>query len=144
MSPSVVGIDLGTTNCALSYRDLNQGRSEVLPIPQLTSPGTVEERVLLPSFLYLCRSEEFPEGSLAYLLESGLLFLPRAKKELLPDQFFDEGGRCRGLSIGCQRIECAPNAVSQAITAQANTCRTLSAAAECSRAYSPTKMMCTA
>jgi len=33
-------------------------------IPQLTAPGTVEERFLLPSFLYLSSSQEFPEGSL--------------------------------------------------------------------------------
>src|SRR3989442_10883834 len=65
MSQYVVGIDLGTTNCALSHRDLNEGGSRVLPIPQLISPGTIEERVLLPSFLYLAKPEEFPDGSLA-------------------------------------------------------------------------------
>ncbi|MHB8879148.1 MAG: Hsp70 family protein [Myxococcaceae bacterium] len=37
----------------------------VLPIPQLTAPGTVEERLLLPSFLYLSAEREFPPGSLA-------------------------------------------------------------------------------
>jgi len=37
----------------------------VLPIPQLTSPGTVESRQLLPSFLYLAAENEFPAGSLA-------------------------------------------------------------------------------
>lgn len=65
MTRYVVGIDLGTTNSALSYRDLDQKAGEVLAIPQLTAPGTVEERSLLPSFLYLPNPGEFPEGALA-------------------------------------------------------------------------------
>lgn len=65
-----VGIDLGTTHSALSYQRLDaaQGRGPqqpVLPVPQLTAPGTVEERQLLPSFLYLPADEEFPKGALA-------------------------------------------------------------------------------
>ena len=36
-----------------------------MPVPQLTAPGTVEERLLLPSFLYLASEQEFPPGSLA-------------------------------------------------------------------------------
>ena len=66
----VIGIDLGTTNCALSHYDLavSQGRDwqqSILAIPQLTAPGAVEERPLLPSFLYLPNSAEFGEGTLA-------------------------------------------------------------------------------
>ena len=65
-----IGIDLGTTHCALSYQrlDATGGRGAqqaVLPIPQLTSPGTVESLMLLPSFLYLAAENEFPAGSLA-------------------------------------------------------------------------------
>lgn len=65
-----IGIDLGTTHSALSYFDLNasKGRGSeqhMLGIPQLTGVGTVEERPLLPSFLYLPNAEEFPAGSLA-------------------------------------------------------------------------------
>src|SRR5688572_23187286 len=65
-----IGIDLGTTHCALSYQrlDAEGGRGAqqaVLPIPQLTAPGTVESRQLLPSFLYLAADAEFPAGSLA-------------------------------------------------------------------------------
>jgi hypothetical protein len=50
-----VGIDLGTTNSALAYcaLDSEQPRVELLPIPQLVAPATIEERPLLPSFLYL-------------------------------------------------------------------------------------------
>lgn len=65
-----VGIDLGTTHSALSYLalDAEKGRGAhqaVLPVPQLTAPGTVEARLLLPSFLYLPADAEFPPGSLA-------------------------------------------------------------------------------
>src|SRR5256885_10940985 len=56
-----IGIDLGTTHCALSYVDRQASDGEkveqgVLDIPQLTGPSSVEARPLLPSFLY--RSEE--------------------------------------------------------------------------------------
>ena len=50
-----VGIDLGTTHCVLSYIDTTNedARVEVMQIPQLTAPGTVETRSQLGSFLYL-------------------------------------------------------------------------------------------
>ncbi len=48
---SVIGIDLGTTNCALAYTD---GESvEQFAIPQLVHPGEVREESLLPSFVFL-------------------------------------------------------------------------------------------
>ncbi|MGR5211185.1 Hsp70 family protein [Vibrio rotiferianus] len=49
-----VGIDLGTTHCVMSFVDTHDedARVEVMPIPQLTSPGTVETRSQLGSFLY--------------------------------------------------------------------------------------------
>ncbi|MGD8115441.1 Hsp70 family protein [Vibrio sp. TRT 29B02] len=49
-----VGIDLGTTHCVLSYVDTTDenARVEVMAIPQLTAPGTVENRNQLGSFLY--------------------------------------------------------------------------------------------
>jgi hypothetical protein len=70
MSRYALGIDLGTTHCALSWLDLSQeagrgAQQAMLPLPQLTAPGTVEERLLLPSFLYLASAQEFPEGSLS-------------------------------------------------------------------------------
>ena len=63
----VVGIDLGTTNSVLAYADTREESPSlaVLPIPQLTAPGTVEARPLLPSFLYLTTPDEFPAKSLA-------------------------------------------------------------------------------
>ncbi|EOX4918267.1 Hsp70 family protein [Vibrio alginolyticus] len=49
-----VGIDLGTTHCVMSFVDTHDedARVEVMPIPQLTAPGTVETRSQLGSFLY--------------------------------------------------------------------------------------------
>ncbi|MCG6861448.1 MAG: Hsp70 family protein [Chromatiaceae bacterium] len=65
-----VGIDLGTTHCALSYVDLSTSeRDEVaqdlMPVPQLTGPGSVEALPLLPSFLYLPHPDELVAGDLA-------------------------------------------------------------------------------
>lgn len=63
----VVGIDLGTTNSAVAYVDTGRGDDaplEHLPIPQIVHPGVVEDRPLLPSFLYLPGANELPAGSL--------------------------------------------------------------------------------
>jgi molecular chaperone DnaK (HSP70) len=47
----VIGIDLGTTNCALAF---TCGESvEQFAIPQLVHPGEVREESLLPSFVFL-------------------------------------------------------------------------------------------
>src|SRR5690349_23118316 len=48
---SVIGIDLGTTNCALAYSD--QAGVELFPIPQFVHANEVREEPLLPSFLFL-------------------------------------------------------------------------------------------
>ena len=65
-----IGIDLGTTHCALSYVDLeasdgDQAAQQVLEIPQLTGPGSIEARPLLPSFLYLPHADELAPGDLS-------------------------------------------------------------------------------
>ena len=64
-----IGIDLGTTHCALAYVDIDACDGEhtsygVLAIPQLTAPGAVEELSLLPSFLYLAHEDEMAPGEL--------------------------------------------------------------------------------
>ena len=65
----VVGIDLGTTNSALAYVDTTQpaesARVGIAPVRQLVSAGEVAARPLLPSFMYLPASMDFPEGSTA-------------------------------------------------------------------------------
>jgi hypothetical protein len=72
----VVGIDLGTTNSALAYVDTGSGeegsvRPVQLAIPQVVQPGAVEERPLLPSFLYLPGPGELPAGSLKLPWDAG-------------------------------------------------------------------------
>ncbi|SFM67589.1 Hsp70 protein [Thermodesulforhabdus norvegica] len=51
----ILGIDLGTTNSAVSFADLTAERPEpsLFPVLQIVAPGEVAERSLLPSFLYL-------------------------------------------------------------------------------------------
>jgi hypothetical protein len=65
-----IGIDLGTTHSALAYVDLQASDGErtshgVLPVPQLSAPGAVEDLPLLPSFLYLPHADELAPGELA-------------------------------------------------------------------------------
>ena len=65
-----LGIDLGTTHCALSYVDRAASDGDkvvqgVLDIPQLTGPASIEAKPLLPSFLYLPHESELAPGDLA-------------------------------------------------------------------------------
>ena len=49
-----IGIDLGTTHCALARVALEgDGRTEIVEIPQLVAGGGLESRRLLPSFIYV-------------------------------------------------------------------------------------------
>jgi molecular chaperone DnaK (HSP70) len=64
-----VGIDLGTTHCALSSVDLELSEGEniaesAFAVPQLIAPGQVEKRALLPSFMYLPHDSELPPDAL--------------------------------------------------------------------------------
>jgi len=68
----VVGIDLGTTNSAFAYAEIQADADpfapanvQLLPVPQLVNPGEVREESLLPSFLYLPGASDFPAGTLA-------------------------------------------------------------------------------
>jgi hypothetical protein len=61
----IVGIDLGTTNCAVAYVD-TRGRERpsadirVFDVPQLVAAGETAPRSMLPSFLYLPGPHELP------------------------------------------------------------------------------------
>ena len=65
----VVGIDLGTTNSAVAWRDTSDpdetARVTPLEIPQLVNPNEVAGQSLLPSFLYVPGPGDFPAGSTA-------------------------------------------------------------------------------
>src|SRR5271163_508222 len=54
----LVGVDLGTTNCAVSYvdthgRDRPSAEIRNFEVPQLVAPGETAPRAMLPSFVYL-------------------------------------------------------------------------------------------
>jgi hypothetical protein len=66
----VIGIDLGTTNCALAFAPRGEDARErpqvtLFEISQLVNPGEVRDEPLLPSFLYLPGAADFPAGSIA-------------------------------------------------------------------------------
>ncbi len=70
MSRYLIGIDLGTTNSALAYIDLQRKKSgqpaiHSFPVPQLVAPGETADRELLPSFLYLPGLHDLPVGATA-------------------------------------------------------------------------------
>ena len=64
----VVGIDLGTTNSVLASVDAEAGSAPrgiaVFPVLQVTAPGDIAVRPLLPSFIYLAGEHDLPAGSL--------------------------------------------------------------------------------
>src|SRR3954464_3741979 len=68
MSRYVVGIDLGTTNCALAYADAGEATADkpapvrAFAVPQVVGLNDVSDRPVLPSFLYLAAPKEFPAG----------------------------------------------------------------------------------
>ncbi|HTU93954.1 MAG TPA: molecular chaperone DnaK, partial [Gemmataceae bacterium] len=71
MARYLIGIDLGTTNSALAYVDLQHPRRgerldiKSFSLPQLTAAGEIKERSLLPSFLYLPGQHDLPPGATA-------------------------------------------------------------------------------
>jgi hypothetical protein len=58
-----LGIDLGTSNCAMALTDLETDRTEVLPIPQISAANQLGEKLTLASALYLPHPEEFRPGA---------------------------------------------------------------------------------
>ncbi len=78
----VIGIDLGTTNSALAYAEAVEGGDPFAPanvrlleIPQLENPGEVRGEGLLPSFLYLPGTTDFPAGTTALPWDPGRDFV---------------------------------------------------------------------
>ena len=62
-----VGIDLGTTNSALAFVDLDERPRalRVMAVPQLIAPGELGHRPTLPSVLYLPGEHDLPAGTTA-------------------------------------------------------------------------------
>ena len=66
----IIGIDLGTTNSAAAYVDLQaqeggDKRIKLFPIPQMTGPGEVSRLPVLPSFLYIPGDYDISKESLS-------------------------------------------------------------------------------
>ena len=65
----IVGIDLGTTNSAVSSIDLQtesrSRRTKIFPITQLTGPGELGHLPVLPSFLYIPGEYDIDKGALS-------------------------------------------------------------------------------
>ncbi len=65
----IIGIDLGTTNSAVSYVDLNaetsnKRRIKLFKVPQLTGPGELTPLPTLPSFCYIPGKYDLSEDSI--------------------------------------------------------------------------------
>ena len=95
-----VGIDLGTTHCALSVVDVEASDGEDVaitaePIPQTVSPGEVQTLPLLPSFVYLPHANE---------LEPGATALPWSAT---PAQLVGELARARGAQTPTRLVSSA-------------------------------------
>ncbi len=88
----IVGIDLGTTNCAVAGIELRRGEYapvEDFPVPQLLRPGEVAARPLFPSCLYIPGEHELPPGSTTLPWEE--------KSKLVTGEFARwQGGRVPG------------------------------------------------
>ena len=99
-----LGIDLGTTHCALSWVDRSASDGEqvvqgVLDIPQLTGPASVEAKPLLPSFLYLPHESELTAADMA---------LPWSSQQLGQQDFVvGEMARTRGAATPIRLVSSA-------------------------------------
>ncbi len=60
----VIGIDLGTSNSAITLTALDGGETAVHEVLQVTGPNRLEAKPGLASALYLAQPNEFPEGAL--------------------------------------------------------------------------------
>jgi len=69
----LVGIDLGTTNCAVCYIDTasKKRKIKVLSIPQITAMAVSEERETLPSFHFEPSKDQAADDSLKLPWDSG-------------------------------------------------------------------------
>ena len=59
-----LGIDLGTSNCALSVCDLATDDLRMVDVIQTTAPNQSGARETLPSAAYLSHESEFPSESI--------------------------------------------------------------------------------
>lgn len=68
--PYVVGIDLGTSHCALAYWQKGSEKIDLLEIDQIHSPGKTHKKSVLPSVTYLPHDKEISEDAVRLPWES--------------------------------------------------------------------------
>ena len=112
MSRYAIGIDLGTTHSALSYIDLTASEGEqvvqqLLTIPQLSAPGVVEARPLLPSFLYISHSDEFNPADIALPWNSAPEEIAGEIPREFPREIIGELARNRGAETPIRLVSSA-------------------------------------
>jgi molecular chaperone DnaK (HSP70) len=66
----ILGIDLGTSNSAVTLVDLAAETSRVLEVSQIMGPNQIGEKSTLPSALYLPHANEFPPEAIRLPWES--------------------------------------------------------------------------
>ncbi len=68
-NPYIIGIDLGTTNSAVSFVDLSSDERkehiEIFQVPQVSGPGEISQLKILPSFLYIPGEHEIDKSSVS-------------------------------------------------------------------------------
>ena len=71
----IIGIDLGTTNSAVSYIDLSSDETRqhihIFKVPQVSGPGEISPLRILPSFLYIPGQHEIDPEALALPWNAG-------------------------------------------------------------------------
>ncbi len=96
----LIGIDLGTTNCAVAYVDTH-GRERPsadirnFEVPQLVAPAETAPRAMLPSFLYLPGDHELPPGATRLPWNEG------------SDRIIGEFGRLQGAKVPSRLVSSA-------------------------------------
>jgi hypothetical protein len=97
----VVGIDLGTTHCVVSYAPITKDLKpdiRVFNIPQIIAPHEVKALPLLPSFLFLPGPHDVLSGSLR---------LPWDTSDVEPEYVVGEFARQRGAELPHRLISSA-------------------------------------
>jgi len=98
MSDFLVGIDLGTSNCAVAYIDPKSGSKAPVvdfPIIQAVRPSDIRAVPLLPSAIYLPHADELPQAAYA---------LPW---DPMPAHIVGEFGRWQGARVSSRLITSA-------------------------------------
>ena len=98
----IIGIDLGTTNSAVSYIDLFQDKPKqkirIFKVPQLTGPGEITRLSVLPSFFYIPGSYDIAPESIV---------VPWKKEKIGDQNFVGAFARDHGAKVPARLVSSA-------------------------------------